>query len=168
MRCRADWNGGGSSCGDATGPKDIEGNVGEGLVAFQTRCGLTYQQMWKVLEDNPGSIHSYADFVSKAPCSTPTPPVTVPTPVPVPTPTVPSPTVPAPATGVCASRPTLRLGSKGDSVRELQSILNSKGESLATDGDFGPKTHSGVINFQWRNGLTGDGIVGPITWGALC
>ena len=97
----------------------MEGNVGEALVAFQARCHLSYKQMWEVLEDNPGSIHTYADFVSKAPCFATPPPVVVPTP------TVPSPAVPAPATGVCASRPTLRLGVKGGSVRELQSILLS-------------------------------------------
>ena len=160
MRCRADWNRGGSSCGDASGPKDIEGNVGAGLLAFQARCRLSYQQMWAVLEANPGQIHSYADFVAKAPCAAPAPPV--PPPVPV------SP-VPVPVTGVCASRPTLRIGAKGGSVVELQGLPNSKdGAGLVTDGDFGPRTHSAVINFQWRNGLTGDGIVGPITWGALC
>jgi murein L,D-transpeptidase YcbB/YkuD len=35
------------------------------------------------------------------------------------------------------------------------------------DGIFGPVTKSAVEQFQGDSGLTADGIVGPITWGAL-
>jgi hypothetical protein len=61
-----------------------------------------------------------------------------------------------------ASRPTLKVGSKGSSVKLLQKKLN-----LAADGDFGPKTKAAVIAFQKKNGLTADGIVGSKTWVAL-
>jgi Putative peptidoglycan binding domain len=58
--------------------------------------------------------------------------------------------------------PTLRMGMKGPDVVTLQTRLH-----LLVDGDFGPKTRAGVMNFQVIHGLTPDGIVGPATWGAL-
>jgi putative chitinase len=53
----------------------------------------------------------------------------------------------------------LKLGSKGDDVKKLQSKLG-----LNADGDFGPNTLNEVKNFQSKNGLSPDGIVGPKTW----
>jgi peptidoglycan hydrolase-like protein with peptidoglycan-binding domain len=35
------------------------------------------------------------------------------------------------------------------------------------DGSFGPKTAAAVNSFQKGEGLTVDGIVGPLTWAAL-
>lgn len=64
-------------------------------------------------------------------------------------------------------QPTLKIGSKGPDVKELQQLLNSKGYSLIVDGDFGPSTQAAVKNFQRANGLTDDGIVGPKTWEKL-
>lgn len=56
----------------------------------------------------------------------------------------------------------LKLGSKGDEVKTLQSKLN-----LVEDGIFGPITEEAVIDFQRRNNLISDGIVGPKTWEKL-
>lgn len=60
----------------------------------------------------------------------------------------------------------LKLGSKGDQVKELQSLLiNLKyncGKSGA-DGIFGAGTYNAVVSFQRINGLSPDGIVGPKT-----
>ena len=56
----------------------------------------------------------------------------------------------------------LKLGSKGDEVKILQSKLN-----LVEDGIFGPITEEAVIDFQRRNNLISDGIVGPKTWEKL-
>lgn len=56
----------------------------------------------------------------------------------------------------------LKIGSKGKSVEMLQEYLG-----LKIDGDFGPKTKSAVIKWQNKNGLLGDGIVGPKTWDAM-
>jgi peptidoglycan hydrolase-like protein with peptidoglycan-binding domain len=66
-------------------------------------------------------------------------------------------------------RPTLRIGSRGPAVIELQTLLNTAGASqpLAVDGDFGPMTHAAVVRFQATRGLAPDGIVGPRTWAAL-
>jgi hypothetical protein len=64
-------------------------------------------------------------------------------------------------------RPTVRLGSRGPAVADLQARLDARGESLAIDGVFGPLTRAAVVRFQTARGLDPDGIVGPLTWGAL-
>lgn len=74
-------------------------------------------------------------------------------------------TEPTPASG--ASTPTLRLGSSGLSVGELQRRLTLAGHRVATDLRFGPKTQAAVTAFQRAKGLAADGIVGPRTWAAL-
>jgi len=57
---------------------------------------------------------------------------------------------------------TLRMGSKGNEVIELQKFLNNAGYSVGTaDGKFGAKTKAAVIKFQIANKLKGDGVVGP-------
>ena len=61
----------------------------------------------------------------------------------------------------------LRKGSKGSDVTELQKLLNNNGYNLAVDGIFGSKTLAAVQDYQKKNGLTVDGIVGTNTWGAL-
>ncbi len=65
------------------------------------------------------------------------------------------------------SRPTIRQGSKGDTVRELQRSLRSLGYELEIDGKFGPLTAQCVKTFQGDAQLERDGIVGPLTWAAL-
>lgn len=57
---------------------------------------------------------------------------------------------------------TIKLGSKGDTVKKLQQLLN-----LTVDGNFGPKTDKAVKEFQTKNKLTADGIVGVKTWKVL-
>lgn len=63
--------------------------------------------------------------------------------------------------------PTLRLGSAGDDVKYLQTLLRDVGEPLTVDGQFGPKTEQAVKAFQMAANLTPDGVVGPKTWDAL-
>ena len=58
-------------------------------------------------------------------------------------------------------------GSQGSDVTELQKLLNNNGYTLDTDGIFGSKTQAAVKDYQQKNGLTVDGIVGNNTWGAL-
>ena len=69
-----------------------------------------------------------------------------------------------------AGRPTLRRGSRGEAVREMQAALEHLGYSLApygADGDFGKVTEAAVRVFQKDRGLTTDGVCGPLTWAAL-
>lgn len=63
--------------------------------------------------------------------------------------------------------PTLRQGDKGEYVKNLQLIMNMKGYKLNPDGDFGPLTMEAIKDFQRKNSLTDDGIVGPKTWEKL-
>lgn len=72
-------------------------------------------------------------------------------------------------TGAPATLPeaALSLGDRGQQVKRLQEALNAQGEQLIADGIFGASTHSAVVAFQARNGLTPDGIVGRRTRQAL-
>lgn len=65
--------------------------------------------------------------------------------------------------------PTLRRGDEGAAVRELQTILNadSRYGGLEVDGVYGRATMASVRAFQSDNGLTPDGICGPLTWAKL-
>ena len=63
--------------------------------------------------------------------------------------------------------PLLKLGSKGQAVKNLQTNLNKKGYNLLVDGIFGPVTKKFVCDFQNKNGLVVDGIVGRQTLVAL-
>jgi len=60
------------------------------------------------------------------------------------------------------SKYVLKIGQNGDLVRILQELLN-----IRSDGEFGNKTRSIVIQFQKDNSLISDGIVGPLTWSKL-
>jgi murein L,D-transpeptidase YcbB/YkuD len=66
------------------------------------------------------------------------------------------------------SRPTVRLGDRGDDVVFLQRRLKALGVFSGTiDGDFGPQTKAAVIAAQQQFNLGADGVVGPATWAAL-
>ena len=58
--------------------------------------------------------------------------------------------------------PTLRQGSRGDAVKDLQTRLG-----ITADGIFGTQTAAAVRDFQSKAGIGVDAIVGPQTWGAL-
>lgn len=60
---------------------------------------------------------------------------------------------------------TLQKGSKGDETKRWQEFLNTQGYGLTVDGDFGDKTLAATRDYQTKNGLTVDGIVGSNTWG---
>lgn len=61
----------------------------------------------------------------------------------------------------------VKYGSSGNDVKTLQELLNSNGYSLDIDGNFGPKTVAAVKDYQQKNNLDVDGIVGDNTWGTL-
>lgn len=59
---------------------------------------------------------------------------------------------------------TLKKGSKGADVKELQSGLIKMGYNLGklgADGNFGAKTYNAVRAFQKKNKLVADGVFGP-------
>jgi len=64
--------------------------------------------------------------------------------------------------GAPAGRPTIRRGSTGDLVREVQAKVG-----VGADGIFGAQTEAAVRDFQRAHSLVPDGIVGPGTWAAL-
>lgn len=61
----------------------------------------------------------------------------------------------------------LKYGSKGDEVKELQTALNNNGYNLDVDGSYGSKTQAAVKDYQTKNNLKVDGVVGNQTWGSL-
>jgi cell wall-associated NlpC family hydrolase len=64
--------------------------------------------------------------------------------------------------------PTLRRGSRGESVRLLQTKPKQLGyDPGPIDGIFGSGTERAVKDFQADKGLVVDGIVSKQTWGAL-
>lgn len=66
-----------------------------------------------------------------------------------------------------ASYSTIRNGSRGSSVSELQRLLNQNGYNLDVDGIFGSNTEAAVRDYQRKNSLAVDGIAGNNTWGSL-
>lgn len=56
---------------------------------------------------------------------------------------------------------TIKYGSRGDEVATLQTLLHSPHN---INKEFEATTHDAVVNFQRRNGLEADGIVGYRTW----
>jgi putative chitinase len=56
----------------------------------------------------------------------------------------------------------LKVGSKGEDVKKLQEKLGT-----SADGSFGPGTEKLVKEWQSKNGLTADGIIGDSSWAKL-
>lgn len=66
-----------------------------------------------------------------------------------------------------ASPDLLRKGDTGTAIKLLQHRLNILGSQLTEDGIWGVQTDSAVRGYQYRAGLTVDGIVGAKTKAAL-
>lgn len=65
-------------------------------------------------------------------------------------------------------QPMLELTASGAAVARLQTLLNEKlNLKLMIDGRFGQATLRAVLQFQRKEGLMDDGIVGKNTWKAL-
>lgn len=66
----------------------------------------------------------------------------------------------------------LKIGDKGPKVGELQKLLIDKGfknisKGGEIDNNFGQRTKQMVMDYQTKNNLKVDGIVGPQTWKSL-
>ncbi|QLE55058.1 peptidoglycan-binding protein [Nostoc sp. TCL26-01] len=69
---------------------------------------------------------------------------------------------------VIISRPTLRVGSQGERVSELQAALKLLGfYSGAIDGVYNDNTANSVSRFKQAAGLSPDGVVDAVTWQRL-
>lgn len=67
-------------------------------------------------------------------------------------------------------RPTLKRGMSGAKVKEAQELLITQGCALpkyGADGQFGDETENAVKDYQLRENLTVDGVIGKNTWAAL-
>lgn len=63
---------------------------------------------------------------------------------------------------ITVSLPTLRKGQVMKEIKIVQALLG-----VAADGVFGPKTETAVKEYQSKNNLEVDGIVGVNTWKSL-
>lgn len=61
----------------------------------------------------------------------------------------------------------VRKGAEGNITYLIQAMLVCKGFNIDVDGIFGTATENAVKEFQKRNNLSPDGIVGPLTWEKL-
>jgi len=78
--------------------------------------------------------------------------------------------VPSPGslTTLTGSSGLIRRGARGTAVTQLQQFLNAVGHDVGTiDGVFGSKTLAGTRQFQERQGLNPDGVIGPVTRSAI-
>lgn len=60
-----------------------------------------------------------------------------------------------------------KLGSRGETVKQIQRALGGAGYGVMVDGIYGSITEEAVRAFQTKNNLKADGIVGPATFAAL-
>ena len=70
-----------------------------------------------------------------------------------------------PISSIAYASPLLRMGSRGNDVKEVQQQLSNRNlvRSSHITGYYGPITYDAVKKFQGQNGLVVDGIVGPAT-----
>ena len=63
--------------------------------------------------------------------------------------------------------PLLKMGDSGQSVRQLQSLLNKHHAKIVNDGQFGKATFNALVAFQRTSHLPPSGKTGLGTWKAL-
>ncbi|MDQ1422741.1 MAG: hypothetical protein QOD72_239 [Acidimicrobiaceae bacterium] len=73
------------------------------------------------------------------------------------------------AAGRVVTKPndSVHLGDTGPGVTQIQNALVAHGYKVTVDGKFGSQTATAVKDFQAKNSLKQDGIVGPATWTKL-
>lgn len=101
--------------------------------------------------------------------SAPVPTTPVPAPAPAPKPAVTPPRAPAPVVAAPIKKyPTLRVGSSGSAVTDMQNKLKKAGiYKGSVHGKYDTSTRNAVIAFQKKYKLKADGIAGPATLSKL-
>ena len=61
----------------------------------------------------------------------------------------------------------MQRGSQNEGVRQLQELLRESGYKIEVDGNFGRGTRDAVRDFQSKEGIVVDGVVGQVTWDRL-
>src|SRR5699024_1814563 len=75
---------------------------------------------------------------------------------------------PAPTSPPAAEAPLLQFGSVGDDVLRVQLRLQELGYyAIEVSGNYLGNTRNAVRDFQRKNGLQADGVVGQATWDML-
>ncbi len=64
---------------------------------------------------------------------------------------------------------TINFGDKADEVVAIKTVLNRQTPTpgLIVDNNYDTDMKNAVVDFQNKNGLTGDGVIGPKTYGKL-
>lgn len=145
------------------------------IIAITMAAALTASVLPAVM--STGSYATDSTTGASAPWNpTPAPapaPKPAPAPAPAPKPTTTTTTAPKPVvttTAPVSGTNILRLlveGSFGEDVKLLQTWLNKLSYTLKVDGIFGKLTAGAVRDFQGKNGLVVDGMVGPKTLAKL-
>ena len=83
----------------------------------------------------------------------------------------PVPPAPAPGAQAGGSAPpfpgrVLRVGVRGEDVRQWQAQMAARRWRISVDGVFGPGSRNSALAFQREKQLAADGAVGPATWAA--
>ena len=66
-----------------------------------------------------------------------------------------------------ANIPYAQRGTKGPLAAAIQAALCEAGHTLDIDGEFGENTENALREYQKKNGLEVDGVVGPATYAKL-
>jgi N-acetylmuramoyl-L-alanine amidase CwlA len=122
--------------------------------------GINYKDCHRFFSRNPEEWSNFKKLVD-AKLNPPKP--VVPPKQETPKPTQPKPVIPS----LSIPKSTLKLGSKGTEVKQLQAILNKLNFVVKVDGDFGNNTKLALIKFQKANKLVADGIYGNATESAM-
>lgn len=134
------------------------GSTGDERIAIEPKIGTAYSA---TIPNNGPTLSGNANKGSSGSIN---PGAALPTSAPASTPTMGTVSVPT----LNSSR-TLQYntGRVDNDVKSLQHALNSLGYTLDEDGIFGNKTKAAVEDYQRKNGLLVDGIVGSQTYGSL-
>lgn len=77
------------------------------------------------------------------------------------------PSTPPKASTLVVPQPTLKKGSKGTRVKQLQMCLNHLGANLKLDGDMGNITVGSLKSWQNKYGLKPDGVYGKLSYAKM-